>query len=173
MVWLENRNQAYQFTCTKSVAPMPERPPKRNLIPLGIVFWSAILPLKKILVKVAQTVHELYKDSAVGPNQYHLLNTHDCCCLSYRMFGLLFKSMSFPAKRKMNILFHNIITTFTGLSKNTRTVWSPRHNHKHIVLPCFLSLHALPCRNNNVPLLPGSILNTHQHYHLALHKHLI
>ena len=33
-------------TCTKSVAPMPERPPKRNLIPLGIVLGSAIPPLK-------------------------------------------------------------------------------------------------------------------------------
>ena len=109
MLWLENRNQAYQFTCTNNVAPMPERPPKRNLIPLGIVFWSAILPLKKILVKVAHTVHEQYKDSAVGPDQYHLLITLDCCCLSYRMFDLIFKSMSIPGERTVNILFLNII----------------------------------------------------------------
>ena len=135
---------------------MPERPPKRNLIPLGIVFWSAILPLKKILVKVAQTVHEQYKDSAVGPNQYHLLITLDCCCLSYRMFSLIFKSMSIPGKLTVNILFQNIIITFTGLSKKTRTVF-PLHTitYKHIVPPCLPFTTALPCPNNNVPLFWG------------------
>ena len=83
------------------------------------------------------------------PNQYHLLITLDCCCLSYRMFSLIFKSMSIPGKLTVNILFHNI-------SKKTRTVF-PLHTitYKHIVPPCLPFTTALPCPNNNVPLFWG------------------
>ena len=66
-------------TCTKSVAPIPERPPKRNLIPLGIVFGSAILPLKKKKKKLHQYFLTEEHQSTVG---YTIV--FDCSsCLEY------------------------------------------------------------------------------------------
>ena len=115
LLWIRHRQQTHW-------PPTPES---------QLYYRQAITKKKRSWSKLRRqsmnTVHEQYKDSAVGPNQYHLLITLDCCCLSYRMFGLIFKSMSIPGKHTVNILFHNII--ITGLSKKTRTVGSPRHNH--------------------------------------------